>query len=915
MHREQLSLIFLMVFIAANGFCTEVSGPVSGIWDPTGNPYEVVGDINIPPGQTLIIAPGVEVIFQGRFQFAVEAGATLSAIGTISDSITFTAQDTSRRWLFIYFQSSSDNSAMEYCLVEYGGSVNISTGYGAVTIQDCDVFMRNCEIRYNHSRWGGGIYCRQDAGPFIEGCSIHHNRADNNGGGFGCSFNVTADIIDCDIHHNTAGNWGGGVYIYSGSTPTIDGCRIYGNTSFNSTNDYGGGGLYVCADSRAIIDDCWIYENSAVNGSGGGICTHVATIEVNRTVICSNAAEDDGGGVAAMRTAGDQDTTYITDCDIYANNASGSGGGIKDADNFLNQTIVRNSVVWANTAPSNPQSAGQIRFFYCDVSQNVAGSGNINADPMFVFPDTMNFNLLESSPCIDAGDPNPIYNDPDSTIGDIGTFYYHQYLHVLLSPDSLSFDTTNIGEPDSSEFQVVNPMNVVIWVEALFSLSNNYLIPDTNFYLNGLDTVVIPAVFIPQQSGPLYGSAVAFSCGTSDTIHFYGYGEGDFYLYPGSLDFEDVLLGSTDSLQFWAFNQTSMGIQVDSMVWGDSAFAVLPPTFNVQSQDSAAVTVTFTPYHNGAFRDTLIIYASNNLDTVFLAGEGYGFYLQPEALIFDSIGVGTGDTMMVQAVNLGALGVSIDSVTFSSQSFSAPGMNFYAPPNDTIDIELVFTPAISGLINDTAIFHSSVGTDTMILSGYGIGWEISPDTLNFGAVTCGSYDTLNFCITNFEAESLCVDSMTWGDSAFIIENTFFTVPGEDMAVVPVVIHSFQPGNHQSALTVYTERGEDNICLTAWVSYSGLGDDGMTPLSWEFPQPHPNPFNTQLYINFTLPSMDEVSLSVWNVLGRKVASLEESRLEPGLYRCIWNAEEFASGMYLVRLKTSSGEWIRKVMLLK
>lgn len=48
------------------------------------------------------------------------------------------------------------------------------------------------------------------------------------------------------------------------------------------------------------------------------------------------------------------------------------------------------------------------------------GPGSISADPLFV--DEANFQLQAGSPCIDAGDPNPVYNDSDGTRNDMGIY-------------------------------------------------------------------------------------------------------------------------------------------------------------------------------------------------------------------------------------------------------------------------------------------------------------------------------------------------------------------------------------------------------------------------------------------------------------------------------------------------------------
>ncbi len=90
-----LAEVWILVF-ALTLLATDVSGPVSGTWTLSGSPYNVIGQINIPSGQELIIEPGVQVMFQGWYKFLIYG--RLQAVGTEADSITFTAADTSHGW-------------------------------------------------------------------------------------------------------------------------------------------------------------------------------------------------------------------------------------------------------------------------------------------------------------------------------------------------------------------------------------------------------------------------------------------------------------------------------------------------------------------------------------------------------------------------------------------------------------------------------------------------------------------------------------------------------------------------------------------------------------------------------------------------------------------------------------------------
>ncbi len=56
------------------------------------------------------------------------------------------------------------------------------------------------------------------------------------------------------------------------------------------------------------------------------------------------------------------------------------------------------------------------------------GTGEINEDPELADPDSGDYQLTQTSPCIDAGNPHIMFSDPDWTRNDMGAFYFHQGL-------------------------------------------------------------------------------------------------------------------------------------------------------------------------------------------------------------------------------------------------------------------------------------------------------------------------------------------------------------------------------------------------------------------------------------------------------------------------------------------------------
>jgi len=79
--------------------------------------------------------------------------------------------------------------------------------------------------------------------------------------------------------------------------------------------------------------------------------------------------------------------------------------------------------------------------------------------------------------------------------------------------------------------------------------------------------------------------------------------------------------------------------------------------------------------------------------------------------------------------------------------------------------------------------------------------------------------------------------------------------------------------------------------------------------------YPNPFNGVTRIAFGLPEAARVSIRVFDVTGREVVTLVSSELQAGHHMVTWNAEEFNSGVYLVKMETGGFTSAQKMMLVK
>ncbi|MFC1484550.1 T9SS type A sorting domain-containing protein [Candidatus Neomarinimicrobiota bacterium] len=76
--------------------------------------------------------------------------------------------------------------------------------------------------------------------------------------------------------------------------------------------------------------------------------------------------------------------------------------------------------------------------------------------------------------------------------------------------------------------------------------------------------------------------------------------------------------------------------------------------------------------------------------------------------------------------------------------------------------------------------------------------------------------------------------------------------------------------------------------------------GRLPATYHLLDAYPNPFNPATTIRYDLPHASEVSLIVYDLLGREVTTLVDAYTQPGNHETIWNAGHLSSGIYIARL---------------
>ena len=90
---------------------------------------------------------------------------------------------------------------------------------------------------------------------------------------------------------------------------------------------------------------------------------------------------------------------------------------------------------------------------------------------------------------------------------------------------------------------------------------------------------------------------------------------------------------------------------------------------------------------------------------------------------------------------------------------------------------------------------------------------------------------------------------------------------------------------------------------------------IEPTSFELVSIYPNPFNPTITIDFSLQKKSQVKIDIYDINGLFISTLENSYIENGTHRYVWDASSYASGIYLIKLTQNNTQIVRRISLIK
>jgi hypothetical protein len=132
---------------------------------------------------------------------------------------------------------------------------------------------------------------------------------------------------------------------------------------------------------------------------------------------------------------------------------------------------------------------------------------------------------------------------------------------------------------------------------------------------------------------------------------------------------------------------------------------------------------------------------------------------------------------------------------------------------------------------------------------------------------------------------------------------------------PIVVADFDIDGDLDLAFPHLNQLSISICMNRTI-HLGIGADPIIPPdTYCLQQNYPNPFNAQTTIGYSVPEQAHVFIDIFDLLGRKVETLNQGMQAAGQYRVIWDASMFSSGMYLYRITAGEKALTGRMLLLK
>ena len=393
---------------------------------------------------------------------------------------------------------------------------------------------------------------------------------------------------------------------------------------------------------------------------------------------------------------------------------------------------------------------------------------------------------------------------------------------------------------------------------------------------------------------------------------------------PDELDFGRVHVDSVINQRILLINRGDRDAVVNIAGSNDASLTWEPVEDEpVAPEDTLAVVIECSPVGPGNLGTSLVVGYQMGEISVDIVGFGYGIVmleLSAEELIFGPVNISRSAILPLTIYNRGDT-ARVDIPESQRPQFSwEPVMGAVLLNNDSLVVETIFDPEREGFFESDLVIRHQQGELTVALEGLGIAGallEPSVQSIDFGQSLINADNLRDLVIyscgqrtAEFEIDAPDVGPFYWqemrrqeldpGDSLVVTINFYPEELGEFQG-------TFRIDHQDGLLRTYLEAEcVDEVSVNREVTY---------PMRFGISKAMPNPFNSELHIEYSVEIDGYTELMIWDISGRLVHVIESGNKHPGSHSITLNLDDLTSGTYLLILTQDSERDLRKVVFLR
>jgi hypothetical protein len=413
--------------------------------------------------------------------------------------------------------------------------------------------------------------------------------------------------------------------------------------------------------------------------------------------------------------------------------------------------------------------------------------------------------------------------------------------------------------------------------------------------------------FIPSS---ITGNDILFlDDGDSGADDFIGYGDGTSMYWYNEFNISGFSF-ELDAFQFYMQTESASTNDIYAAIYDQSSNLLSEGYLNLQTAPTGSwYEITLSPVITFNDGETFYIEIGSDNFIFYPAGvdtdaqiKNKSFYYNWYTMSYDNLNTITGyenGAFLIRAIGTaGGGGGNQDPVAVANISKTQ------AEVNETITF-------------DGSQSYDNDGNITQFLWNFGDGSTSTQATATHAYTQANTY---NYSLR-----------VTDNDGATDQKTGQITISGASTNYVTVNPSngSIQPGSSQTITLTLDAQNIQEGTYTGQVNISSNGGNITIPIDYlvdirklsEIPnefnlnQNYPNPFNPSTAIEFAVPRETNVSLKIYDMLGKEVTTLLNETKKQGTYKVTFDASTLASGVYVYRIETSEFVDTKKLVLLK